>query len=179
MTGVQSRQIRVGSVLIADVVNFLKHEPSTLEQVADVLDDLYSTIMNAVLVQDGEVVKWLGDGALCAFWKENHAFSALKAAFDIGTGFEAFARRQGFTDSGVTVSIATGEMISGQFGTGTAQHYDVFGEPVVCTASIMPDASGEITICEATYKLIKDRVTVTQLADHPYFGTRYAVTTIR
>lgn len=172
----ENREIKKGSVLIIDVINFHKHEPSSLNQIADVLDDLYSTIANAVIENDGEVVKWLGDGALCAFWDGMHELCAVKAAVAIEEGFKAFAQRHGFTEeSGVTIAIASGELIAGIFGTGNAKHYDVFGEPVACTATIMPAASGAITICEATQQALEDLVEVTQLTDDHYFGARFAI----
>lgn len=171
----EGRQVRRGTVMIADVVNFYAQEPRSLEAIADVLDNLYETIGSTVRSHGGEIVKWMGDGALACFWGENHELSAIKVAIALQDDFRAFGRRHDFEQSGLTVSIATGEMIVGMFGAAGWQHYDVFGEPVVCTATIMPEASGEITICEATYSAVATLVDVEQLVEHKYFGRLFAL----
>ncbi len=175
MTGNLTRQIKRGTALIADVVNFYGQEARSLEATAQVLDDLYQTIIQAVAAQNGEIVKWLGDGALACFWGENSAGDAVKAARALQAAFEAFGKRHGFEQSGLTISIATGEMIAGSFGAGEATHYDVFGEPVTCTAMILPEGAKAITLCEATYKAVADSVEVEALAEHEYFGALYAL----
>ncbi|HEC22032.1 MAG TPA: adenylate/guanylate cyclase domain-containing protein [Chloroflexi bacterium] len=171
----EGRQIKRGSALIADVVNFYGQELRSLEAIADVLDDLYNTLASTVTSHRGEVVKWLGDGALACFWESGHEHDAVRAALGLQKEFEGFIRRHGFERSGLTISVASGEMIVGTFGTGIAAHYDVFGEPVNCTATIMPGASGAITICEATYRAVSGSVSAELLAEHEYFGPLYAV----
>ena len=175
MANSEGHEIKRGTALIADVVNFYGQKLRSLEETADVLNDLYSTIGNIVGSHDGEIVKWLGDGALACFWEENHELNAVKSAIALQKGSTGFGRRHGFEQSGLTISVATGEMIAGMFGAVGKQHYDVFGEPVACTATIMPEASGAITLCSATYKAVADIVEVEELAEHRYFGPLYAL----
>jgi class 3 adenylate cyclase len=175
MTNEEGRDIRRGTALIVDVVSFYGQEPRSLEATAAVLDDLYTTIADAVIPHEGVVIKWLGDGALICFWGEQHERDAVEAAVALQAGFAVFGERNGFERSGLTISIATGQMIAGLFGDGPARHYDVWGEPVTCTATIMPEASGAITLCEATYKAVADRVEATPLTEHEYFGALYAL----
>lgn len=176
MNGIPVREVRVGSALIADVVHFYRQKPESLEATADMLDDLYSTLANTMQTHRGEIVKWLGDGALACFWGDDHAERAVRAAVALHEEFEAFAGRHGFSDSGLTISVASGEMIHGEFGTGTARHEDVFGEPVNCTATIMPEASGAITLCEATYEAVSGFVEAEKLVEHEYYGPLFALT---
>jgi adenylate cyclase len=175
MADTTNREIRRGTALIVDVVNFYRQQPHGLEATGDMLDDLYNTIAGTVIAFHGEIIKWLGDGALACFWGTGHEMAGLHAAVALHEEFDAFARRHGFSESGLTISVATGDMLYGDFGTGEARHIDVFGEPVNCTATIMPEASGEITICEATYAAVKASVKVSPLAEHPYYGPLYAV----
>lgn len=167
--------IRRGSALIVDVVNFKKHEPFSLLATAQILDELYVMVAEAIAAYEGEVVKWLGDGALCAFWDGHHEMNAVKAALDLQRRFEQFADKHAFKDSGLTISIATGEMVSGRFGSGSACLYDVFGEPVNCTATIMPEVSGHITLCEATYKSVSQAITAQPIVAHEYYGNLYTL----
>jgi adenylate cyclase len=175
LTGSETREIRRGTALIVDVVQFYRQQAHSLESTAEMLDDLYTTIANAVVAQRGTIIKWLGDGALACFWEETHALDAVRTALTLQEGFKHFAKRHGFGESGLTISIATGEMIVGPFGAGTSRHHDVFGEPVNCTATIMPEASGEITLCAATYKAVADMVEVEPLTEHAYYGPLYAL----
>lgn len=175
MTESVAREVRRGTALIVDVVNWYGQEPRSLEAVAVVLDDLYDGIIRVIEAQGGEVVKWLGDGALCCFWEGGHELAAVRAAVALQGEFKRFGRRHGFEQSGLTISIATGEMVSGTFGTGRAAHYDVFGEPVMCTATVMPEGSGAITLCAATYRALADVVEVEPLAEHEHFGLLYAL----
>ena len=179
MSDTKGREVRRGTALIVDVVNFYGQEPRSLEATALVLDDLYNTIIEAAMPHEGVVVKWLGDGALLCFWRASHAWDAVQAALALQEAFGRFRRRHGFGDSGLTISIATGQMITGLFGDGPAQHYDVWGEPVTCTATIMPEASGAITLCEATYNAVADRVEAAPLTEHEYFGPLYALTALK
>jgi class 3 adenylate cyclase len=179
MSGIPHREVKQGTALIADVVNFYRQQPESLEATADVLDDLYSTIANTVQTHRGEIMKWMGDGVLACFWGDDHARRAVYTAVGLHEEFEAFAARHGFSDSGLTISVATGEMIRGEFGTGTSRHEDVFGEPVNCTATIMPEASGTITLCEATYDAVSGLVEVDKLVEHVYYGPLFALKSLK
>ena len=176
---IDERKVKRGTALIADVVNFYGQEPRSLEATALVLDDLYNTITNAVIPHEGIVIKWLSDGALICFWRETHTWDAVQAAVALQKSFKSFGQRHGFEQSGLTISIATGEMIVGLFGNGPARHYDVFGEPVTCTATIMPEASGAITLCEATHTEVAQAVEATLLTVHDYFGALYALKALK
>lgn len=172
MPNSEERRIKQGSALIADVVNFYGQELRSLEEVGMVLDDLYSSIMEAVLPHRGQIVKWLGDGALVCFWDEDHALNAVKSAVELQKAFQGFAKRHTFEHSGLTVSVATGEMIVGPFGVGEAAHYDVFGEPINCTATtVPPKASGLITMCSATVKALGDAAETQRILTHQYYGS--------
>jgi class 3 adenylate cyclase len=173
------REIKHGTALIVDVVNFYGQVPRNLEDTAVVLDDLYNTIAEAVNHHQGEVVKWLGDGALACFWDDPHEWNAVQTAITLQSAFAGFGKRHGFEQSGLTISIASGQMIAGSFGAKGAQHHDVWGEPVTCTATIMPEASGAITLCEKTYKVVSDSVEAEPLTEHPYFGALYAMKALK
>lgn len=175
MSGIPQREIKRGTALIADVVDFYRQRPESLEATADVLDDLYNTIANMVKTYQGEIAKWMGDGVLACFWDGDHVVRAVRTALGLHAEFDAFAARHGFSESGLTIGVATGEMIRGEFGTGTARHEDVFGEPINCTATIMPVASGAITLCAATYEAVADIVEVDRLIEHPYYGPLFAL----
>ena len=168
-----SREIRRGSVLVTDVVNFVGQAPRDLETISIVLDDFYTGVTQAVIPYQGEVVKWLGDGALICFWNEDSSLKAIRAALELRAMFRDFQRKHEFKDSGITVSISTGEMIAGTFGRAQAHHYDVFGEPVHCVAEIIPEGAGAITFCEKTYKDVATKVEAHPLVDHEYFGQIY------
>lgn len=177
--GTQDREEKRGTALIADVVNFYGQEPRSLEQIAAALDDLFTASEQIVAEHGGMVVKWLGDGLLAVFWGEDTEIRAVQAAVALQRSFEGFARDHQFRDSGLTVSVATGPMIAGTFGRGDAAHYDVFGEPVNCTATVMPGAGGAITLCAGTYEVVRGRVTAEPLAEHDYYGKLYAVRKVR
>lgn len=173
--GTQDREEKRGTALIADVVNFYGQEPRSLEEIAAALDDLFTASEQIVAEHGGMVVKWLGDGLLAVFWGDGTELRAIEAAVALQESFEGFMQDHAFRDSGLTVSIATGPMIAGTFGRGPAAHYEVFGEPVNCTATVMPGAGGEITLCAATYEIVQSRVEVEPLADHDYYGRLYAL----
>ena len=169
------REEKRGTALIADVVNFYGQEPRSLERIAAALDDLFTDSERVVAEHGGQIVKWLGDGLLAVFWGDGTELRAVEAAVALQETFDRFAIDHAFRDSGLTVSVATGPMIAGTFGRGPAAHYEVFGEPVNCTATVMPGAGGEITLCAATYEIVQGRVEVEPLADHDYYGSLYAL----
>jgi len=137
MTGLGGQKKMV-TVVFADITGFTTlGENNPVEQVVEVLNRYFETIVPIIFRYGGMLDKFLGDGVMAVFGipdaTEMDPVNAIHCAVDIQRGVKALKERlveEGLFPIEVGVGIATGFVIAGNIGTAEQMNYTVIGEPV-------------------------------------------------
>ena len=135
-------ELRVLSILFADIVNYtgLSEKTDPVALVA-LLNDYMTKMTNLILDSGGVVDKIRGDGIM-AFWGApaevpNHARSAIEVALGMLAELKSLrARDPRFANIDIGIGIATGEAIAGNFGGANRFDYSVIGDTVNLAARL-------------------------------------------
>lgn len=162
MTGLGGQRKTV-SIVFADISGFTSLvEKNAVEDVVEVLNRFFATVVPIIFKHGGMLDKFLGDGVMAVFGipdsGPNDPVRAIECAVDIQKGVRAL-KRQLELDSlfpiDVGVGIATGEVLAGNIGTKNQMNYTVIGEPVNLAQRLesvsMP---GEIVVSSRTVEAI-------------------------
>jgi len=130
------------SVLFFDIRNFTKISESLQPNlVAELLNLIFTDVMDLILSNEGSVNKLIGDAILatfgCPFNTDDDAYNAVKCAVDITNTINFFnkVRPKYLTeDLKVGIGITTGNVFAGNIGSYRRMEYTVIGD-VVNTAS--------------------------------------------
>jgi class 3 adenylate cyclase len=159
----------VATVLFFDIRNFTSiSERLKPDLVADLLNLIFTDVMDLILSHDGSVNKLIGDAILatfgCPFNSEHDAYNAVKCAMAISNTINFFNKvRPGYLDHDlhIGIGITTGEVFAGNIGSYRRMEYTVIGD-VVNTASRLQNltkkANVNILIDGATRKAVGDRI---------------------
>jgi len=146
------------TVAFIDICGFTaisEHEkPDT---VVKLLNDYFDVMVREIISQKGLVDKFIGDCVMAVFKGEYHLDRAIDASLAIRSKISALPATDGFSPK-VSIGINSGEMISGNIGSGTLKRldYTVIGD-TVNTAQRLQAAAGpsQIVIQETCYEKIK------------------------
>ncbi|MBK6827566.1 MAG: response regulator [Chitinophagaceae bacterium] len=146
------------TVAFIDICGFTaisEHEkPDT---VVKLLNDYFDVMVREIISQKGLVDKFIGDCVMAVFKGEYHLDRAIDACLAIRSKISALPATDGFSPK-VSIGINSGEMISGNIGSGTLKRldYTVIGD-TVNTAQRLQSAAGpsQIVIQETCYEKIK------------------------
>lgn len=146
------------TVAFIDICGFTaisEHEkPDT---VVKLLNDYFDVMVREIISQKGLVDKFIGDCVMAVFKGEYHLDRAIDACLAIRSKIAALPATDGFSPK-VSIGINSGEMISGNIGSGTLKRldYTVIGD-TVNTAQRLQAAAGpsQIVIQETCYEKIK------------------------
>ncbi len=146
------------TVAFIDICGFTaisEHEkPDT---VVKLLNDYFDVMVREIIQQKGLVDKFIGDCVMAVFKGEYHLDRAIDACLSIRSKISALPATDGFSPK-VSIGINSGEMISGNIGSGTLKRldYTVIGD-TVNTAQRLQAAAGpsQIVIQETCYEKIK------------------------
>ena len=130
------------SVLFFDIRNFTSiSEHLKPNLVAELLNLIFTDVMDLILSHEGSINKLIGDAILatfgCPFNTEHDALNAVKCAVDIANTISFFNKvrpKYLTTDLSVGIGITTGEVFAGNIGSYRRMEYTVIGD-VVNTAS--------------------------------------------
>ncbi|NHF59934.1 adenylate/guanylate cyclase domain-containing protein [Flavobacteriaceae bacterium TP-CH-4] len=159
---VQAKKFESVTVLFTDFKGFTSFAENLPPEELVKSVDFYFSRFDKIIEKHGlEKIKTVGDSYMCAgglpFPDKNHAFNAVRAAFEINEFVEQAKERTGNgTSFEVRVGINTGPVVAGVVGTKKFA-YDIWGD-TVNVASRMETMSkpGRINISESTYDLIKN-----------------------
>ncbi|OBK80062.1 adenylate/guanylate cyclase domain-containing protein [Mycobacterium sp. 1274761.0] len=98
------------------------------EDVAEVLNDFFRIVVNAVDARDGMINKFQGDAALAIFGAPFHSDSAASAALATARTLAEELRELPRVDFGIGVSA--GPVFAGNIGAENRYEYTVIGDPV-------------------------------------------------
>jgi len=159
------------TTLFSDIrgfTNMSEHLEPELLQV--ILNDHLSALTERVLYHEGTLDKYIGDSVMCFFnapeRQEDHAWRAVRLALEMQKAHaEVIERWRGKLDvPPIGIGISTGDTIVGNFGSLKRLEYTVIGNDVNLSARLCGAAAGGQTlISEATYRLVKDRVTAQEM----------------
>jgi len=157
----------VASILFFDIRNFTSiSEKIKPNLVADLLNLIFTDVMDLILSHDGSVNKLIGDAILatfgCPFNTEKDAHNAVKCAIAIADTINFFNKvKPSYLehDLAIGIGITTGEVFAGNIGSYRRMEYTVIGD-VVNTASRLQNltkkAKVNILIDGNTYEAAKD-----------------------
>jgi class 3 adenylate cyclase len=156
------------TVLFADIRNFTllstKMEP---EEVVDLLNRYFSTVVDIIFKHGGTLDKFIGDGVMALFGVpyplENAPVHAIETALELIHALEAFnkdleARQMLRIDIGV--GINSGPVVAGNIGSSQRHEFTVIGDTVNLAArleGLNKEAGTQILISESTYQAVKSK----------------------
>jgi adenylate cyclase len=106
-------------------------------EVADMIDDYYDRVANAVEKAGGKVVKFIGDAALIVF-SERGVDAGVGMLLDLVPRVDTFMRERGWS-SRLRAKAHFGEVMAGEFGSMGVARFDVMGHEVNTTALMKSD----------------------------------------
>ncbi len=156
-------QRKMVSVLFADVTGFTTMvDANAVEDVVEVLNRFFETVVPVIFKHGGMLDKFLGDGVMAVFGipdpDDTDPVRAINCAVDIQKGIEKL-REQLEADNlfpiTVGIGIATGVALAGNIGTKNQMNYTVIGEPVNLAQRLESVCDrGEIIISNVTMEMI-------------------------
>lgn len=159
----------VASILFFDIRNFTSiSEKLKPNLVADLLNLIFTDVMDLILSHEGSVNKLIGDAILatfgCPFNSEKDAYNAVKCALAISNTIDFFNKvRPSYLEDDIKIGIGitTGEVFAGNIGSYRRMEYTVIGD-VVNTASRLQNltkkTSVNILIDGVTRNAVKERL---------------------
>jgi class 3 adenylate cyclase/putative methionine-R-sulfoxide reductase with GAF domain len=163
------------TVLFADMRGYTQlcqslPSPTDLQ---DHLNEYISMLAESIIIHDGMVNKFLGDGVMALFRNDNHAENSVKAAFHIIDRFETMKQRWNndsseqldFLDIGI--GIVTDMVTLGAIGTEKVRDFTAIGSAVNLAAAFENQARNGVRIIanQLTYRDMKNHVEAEALDD--------------
>jgi adenylate cyclase len=162
------------SVLFVDIRGFTPlSEAAEPEEIVGILNQYLDLCETAIFNNHGTLDKFIGDATMAIYNApldlEDHAFNAVKTAWDMKQGAKALKEelleKYGkIVDFGIGVN--TGYAVVGNIGSKRRMDYTAIGDTVNTSARLESNAKpGQILISQATYDLVKTRISVTPLGE--------------
>ena len=177
------------TVLFADLAGFTAlSERLSPEDVASVLEGYFTYAVEAIFEEGGTLDKFIGDCVMAFFGapvpQEDHAERAIRAAVKILDALDAWnAGREASAEPNLAMRIAinSGKVVVGDVGSNRRVDYTVLGNAVNVAARLEAyvGEAGEITIGEATRKLLGDAYPVESLGKHQLKGLEKQIEAFR
>lgn len=162
MTGLGGEKKEV-TVVFADIVGFTTLvETHAVEQVVEVLNRYFATVVPLIFSHGGMLDKFLGDGVMAVFGipdaSELDPLNALRFSVAVQKAVDELRNslvQDGYFPIHVGIGIAGGLVVAGNIGTPDHMNYTVIGEPVNLAQRLESiSSSGEIVITEYTMNMI-------------------------
>lgn len=163
------------TILFADMRGFtqLCQTIGSPASIQSQLNQFMSMLTQEVILHDGMVNKFLGDGLMALFREDNHPERAVKTAFEMVDRFREMkikwndqtSEQLDFLDIGI--GIVTGEVTIGGIGSETVRDFTAIGSAVNLAAALENGARNgkRIVVNQVTYNAVKDAVEVEHLED--------------
>jgi len=138
---VLSGETKLVSVLFVDVNGFTAysntHKP---EKVISFLNEFFEEMSNIILKNKGTIDKFIGDEIMAVFGApikiRKHAKTSIETAKELRVKAKTILEKHHIKDSGVSVGIASGRVISGNIGSSKMTDYTVIGKKVNLAARL-------------------------------------------
>ena len=162
---------QVVTILFADIRGYTAFaERISPEELLSVLNSYLALTTKAILMHEGTVDKFLGDGIMAIFnaplVQPDHALRSANAALEMIQQLKGYHARLGIKTPRINfgIGINTGEVIAGNIGAPELMNYTVIGDAVNVARRLQENAGpGQILLSGSTYDLIKDLATAQHL----------------
>ncbi len=164
------------TIFFADMRGFTQlsqslRDPATVQSF---INELVSMLADEVILQEGIVNKFLGDGIMAIFREKNHSERAVYAAFKIIEKFQSLKKDWddrvpqdlGFLDIGI--GIVADDCIVGAMGSEKVKDFTAIGTPVNLAAAYVMDARNgkRVLVDHNVYNAVSEIVDWDQLPSH-------------
>jgi len=145
---------------ICSFTTISENEPP--DTVVKLLNKYFDVMVKEIIAQNGYIDKFIGDAVMAVFRGEFHLDRAIDACLAVRTAIE---KLPALKDDGisffpkVSIGINSGEMISGNIGSGNLKRldYTVVGDAVNTAQRLQSLAKdGQILISESSYEKVKE-----------------------
>jgi class 3 adenylate cyclase/FixJ family two-component response regulator len=149
------------TVVFIDICGFTAiTENERADTVVKMLNRYFDVMVKEIIAQKGHVDKFIGDAVMAVFRGNFQLDRALDACLSIRTQIKELANDMGVNFlPEVSIGINSGELISGNIGSGNLRRldYTVVGDVVNTAARLQSIAkAGQIVISEAAYEKVKE-----------------------
>jgi adenylate cyclase len=154
------------TALFTDIAGFTDiTETMPAERVSEMLNAYFSEVMEAIFVNQGTVIKFIGDSVF-ALWGapirvDNHAELAIRSALSIQQEVSRFNASKRFPELKTRIGISTGPMLVGNLGCAKRLDYTALGDSVNVASRIEGlnrHFGTSILLSESTKKELGERV---------------------
>jgi adenylate cyclase len=158
MTGLGGQK-KIVTVVFADITSFTTLlDSNPVEQVVEVLNRFFETVVPVIFKHGGMLDKFLGDGVMAVFGIPDETdmdpVKAIHCAVDIQQGVNELKEKlvaDGLFAIEVCIGISTGLVVAGNIGSQEQMNYTVIGEPVNLAQRLESISSpGEIIVSSFT-----------------------------
>lgn len=148
------------TVAFIDICSFTSiSETQPANEVVKLLNNYFDVMVKEIIAQDGYIDKFIGDAVMAVFRGNYHLDRAIEASLGVRKQIDNLPEQPGGFSAKVSIGVNSGEMVSGNIGSGTLKRldYTVIGD-VVNVAQRLQTAAAEnqIIITEDSYKKIKE-----------------------
>jgi adenylate cyclase len=152
------------TVVFADIVGFCGlAEKMNPRDVAQLLNDYFSRMVDAVFEHEGTIDKFIGDCIMAVFGapyaQPDHAVRAVRAAMEMRRRLASFnVERTPCLPIAMRIGINSGRVVAGAIGSGKRKEITVLGDTVNIASRIESTiaTAGLIVVGQRTYELVKD-----------------------
>lgn len=165
LTASETTEVTIAFIDICSFTSISEKEPP--DTVVKLLNRYFDVIVKEIIAQQGIVDKFMGDCVMAVFKGNYHLDRAVEAALAIRKSIDALPAEFSFSPH-VAIGIDSGEVVSGNIGSGTLKRldYTVIGD-VVNTAQRLQTAAGpgQIFITEQSSEKIKASFQCTRMGE--------------
>jgi len=147
----------ISTILFADINNFTEFSNKENPRVVlDLLNEFFKKMSEIVFSRGGTVDKFIGDEIMAVFGsplpQKNHSTIAIKVAKEMLKKVKPILKKYGLENSGLSVGIATGRVVSGSVGSEKMSDYTVIGKKVNLAARLTSIAKKNEIIVDGVTK---------------------------
>jgi len=167
------------TVLFADVVNYTSiSEKLDPEEVHQIMDGCFKTLMDEIHRYEGTINQFTGDGVMALFGAplahEDHAQRACRAALSIQKAIGAYeekTQREFGVAFRMRIGLNSGPVIVGSIGDDLRMDYTAVGDTTNLAARIQQAArSGEVWVSQETHNIVRDYFQDQPIGETPLKG---------
>ncbi len=152
------------SIVFADIVGFtpMAEKLGDPRAVAEILNDCFSRMVDAIMEHDGTLDKFIGDCIMAVFGapypQKDHAVRAIQVTLEMRRRLEELNRESGSVPIQMRMGINSGRVVAGPIGSVKRKEFTVLGDTVNIASRIesMVAEAGQVVVGERTWELAEN-----------------------